>query len=122
VAGDATSLLDGAARLIGQGWAQGADARDGDGAAVKPWEYDAVAWSLLGALVACMEKVAESSEGDALHSIAAACHALAEILDTESLEAWNDAPERTQVEVADALRLAAAAASRAPTSQPFSLN
>lgn len=57
------TLLLQARKLIGQGWTQHADARDCEEQAVEPWSPHAVAWSLLGALVAALEAETAENEG-----------------------------------------------------------
>jgi hypothetical protein len=116
------TLLSEARFLIERGWTQGADARSRNGTPVKPWASKAAAWSLLGALVACVEKRAEVSEADAVGSLASACVALAGILEVDSLDAWNDDPRRTQAEVVGALQRAAESPSPEPPPSRFSAN
>ena len=101
---EADSLLVGARELIAASWTQHADARDAAGVAINPWEPDAVSWSLLGALVNGYERLLWS-EGQtaALTQLAAACVLLADLVDSHSLAAWNDAPARTQTDVLDLL-------------------
>jgi hypothetical protein len=97
------TLLFQARKLIGQGWTQHADARDSREQPVEPWSPEAVAWSLLGALVAALEAEAAENEPLAVGQLAAACVALAAVIDHDLLEAWNDDPTRTQEDVLDAL-------------------
>ena len=94
--------------LIEEGWTQHADARAADGSAVHPCDRRAVSWSLLGALVAAVENVA-ASEGEhaAIAQLACTCNVLAGLLDTDSLEEWNDARERVRDDVVAALDQAA---------------
>jgi hypothetical protein len=101
-------LLVEAARLVERGWTQGADARGADGAELDPWDGRATSWSILGAIVAVLEAEARECGEVPLEELAAALYALAELVDTDSLQAWNDASERTQREVAAALRRAEA--------------
>ena len=54
-------LLSEARELIAHGWTQGADARDASGAAVDAWAPSAGRWSLLGALVAVLERQAATT-------------------------------------------------------------
>ena len=96
-------LLEGAQELIEQAWCQGADARDADGAAVDPWSPSAASWSLLGAIVAVLEREAALSGEIALDELATALYALADLVDTDSLAAWNDHPLRSGAQVADVL-------------------
>jgi hypothetical protein len=95
--------------LIAAGWTQHADARAPDDTAVQPWESRAVRWSLLGALVAAVEhSAANRGEPTALRDLARTCILLAESVDADSLEDWNDTPDRTLDDVLDALDQAAA--------------
>ena len=88
-----------AGELIAHGWTQGADARDASGTAVDAWAPSAVSWSLLGALVAVLEHQAATTGELPLEELAAALYALADVLDTDSLAAWNDGRDRDQAEV-----------------------
>lgn len=99
-------LLDSARSLVATGWCQGADARDREGEEVDPWDERAASWSILGALVATLEQEAESTGELPLHELAAALYAIADVIETHSLAAWNDAPERTQAEVVKTLAAA----------------
>lgn len=103
-----TRLLRHARRLIERGWTQHADARAADNSVVHPCDGRAVSWSLLGALVAAVEDVA-GSEGEpaALGQLARTCTLLADIVDTDSLDQWNDARERVRDDVLAALGQAA---------------
>jgi hypothetical protein len=113
----AAGLLHHARGLIGRGWTQHADARAGDGSVVHPWDSRAAKWSLLGALVAAVEHTAASQgEHAAIRSLAHTCALLADILDTDSLERWNDSTGRTGNEVSTALDRALA--ERTPDSFP----
>jgi hypothetical protein len=103
----AQPLLAGAAALIERGWSQGADARDVTGCPTEPWNDDARAWSLLGALVCTLEETAEEEgEDHAIRSLATACLLLANLLDVASLEEWNDDPQRRRDEVSNLLAAA----------------
>jgi hypothetical protein len=107
-------LLLEAAELVSRGWVQGVDAIDANGGAVEPWDESAAAWSLLGALVASLERRPAPGGLPAVGELAGACTALVPYVDHDVLSTWNDAPERTQGEVLAALRAAAAdAADRA---------
>lgn len=109
--------------MIEKGWTQGADARAADGGAVHPCDGRAVSWSLLGALVAAVEQVA-GTEGEhaAIPQLARTCLLLADIVDTDSLERWNDAPERGRDDVLAALDRATKEFERGDDSSGFSLN
>jgi hypothetical protein len=98
-------LLD-ATILIGEGWTQLADARDADGLPVKHWSDEATSWSLVGALSASLDRLEGFDRDAAADELAAARGALGDVLQADLLEAWNDAPERTQIEVLGALRAA----------------
>jgi hypothetical protein len=99
-------LLD-AAELVSRGWVQGVDAIDANGAAVEPWDDAAAAWSLLGALVASLERRVSPGLPPAVDELAGACAALVPYVDHDVLSTWNDAPERTRGEVLAALYAAA---------------
>lgn len=97
-------LLQHARRLIERGWTQHADARDAGDVPVQPWDDRAVSWSLLGALVAAVDHAADiHGENTAIRELALTCVLLADNLDTDSLEEWNDSPARTQQNVLAAL-------------------
>jgi hypothetical protein len=80
------------------GWCQGADARDGSGAAVDPWSEKARSWSLLGALVAVTDPLAPLGNAR-LGALRRALAAVAEFVVEPSLADWNDAEARTQANV-----------------------
>jgi hypothetical protein len=100
-------LLEQAHALVEHAWCQGADARDRDGRPVDPWAPEAACWSLLGAIVAVLESEASRIGEIPLDQLAAALYALSELIDTDSLVAWNDHPGRSQREVAEVLACAA---------------
>jgi hypothetical protein len=100
-------LLEDARSLVTVGWCQGADARDGGGAPVDPWAATAVSWSILGALVAVLEQTAATTGEMPLEQLATALYALADVIEVDSLEQWNDTFGRSQSEVVGALELAA---------------
>jgi hypothetical protein len=85
--------------LVRRGWCQGADARTARGTPVDPWDDDAEAWSLLGALVAVLERRAAEFGEVPLDELAATLYALADLIETDSLAAWNDDPSRSQRDV-----------------------
>jgi hypothetical protein len=101
-------LLQDARELVADAWCRGADARNARGAEVDPWDDEAASWSILGALVAVLEREATESGEIALEDLAAALYALADLIETDSLVAWNDHPRRSQAEVVRALDTAAA--------------
>ena len=103
-------LLQRAGVLVRSGWSQHADARTVEGVEVEPWQDAAVAWSLLGALVAALEEQADHGHDLPLTDLAAALNELAELIDDDSLMHWNDDPSRTQADVIDALEAAETAA------------
>jgi hypothetical protein len=92
-------LLRGARELVAVCWCRDADARDGDGAPVDPWDERAASWSLLGALVAVLEREAAGRGEMPLEQLAAALYVLAGLIESDSLAAWNDDPQRTQSSV-----------------------
>jgi hypothetical protein len=106
----AVDLLRRAQHLVCDGWSQHADARAADGSVVQPWQDTAVAWSLLGALVAALEEQVDHGGELPLDGLAAALHELANVVDDDSLAGWNDEPSRTQAGVAAVLSAAANAA------------
>jgi hypothetical protein len=93
----ATDLLLVARELVRRGWTRGAEARNATGAAVEPWDTDATAWSLLGALVAAYDHHAPPDEPPSLAPLAAGLTALACFVDDDCLAAWNDADGRTRL-------------------------
>jgi hypothetical protein len=106
-----------ARRRVASGWCQGEDARDAAGDSVEFWSADARAWSLLGALVTPSHATPLGEVVVPLAELAAAVVVVAEVLQTQSLKDWNDAPGRTQEQVVSALdvtldRLASTAAAR----------
>lgn len=103
-------LLYRARDLVLTGWCQHADARAADGEEVQPWQETAVAWSLLGSLVAALEEEADRGRDLPLEDLAAALNELANFVDDDSLAGWNDDDARTQRDVAAALDSAATAA------------
>jgi hypothetical protein len=102
-AGPGSGLLADASSLIRQGWTQHAEARDADALPVDPWSDEAVCWSLLGALVAALERRTPRGENPDVVELAAACVRLAYAVEEASLEGWNDAVGRSQGEVLDVL-------------------
>ena len=102
-------LLERAQELVARAWCQGSDARDQSGRPVDPWAPDAVSWSLLGAIVAVLEREATETGEIPLDELAAALYALAEQIDTDSLVAWNDDRRRSQAEVIGVVGKAATA-------------
>lgn len=109
----AERLLRHGRELVEQAWCRDADARDASGAEVEPWDERAASWSLLGALVATLEREAAEASELPLEDLAVALYALAEVVESDSLAAWNDAPGRTQASVLAVLAQAEAACDRA---------
>jgi hypothetical protein len=103
-------LLQRAGVLVRRGWSQHADARTVEGVEVQPWQDTAVAWSIVGALVAVLEEQADAGRDLPLEDLAAALNELADLIDDDSLTNWNDEPSRTQADVIDALEAAETAA------------
>jgi hypothetical protein len=103
-------LLQRARDLVRKGWSQRADARSAEGVEVRPWHETAVAWSLLGALVAALEERADDGRDLPLDDLAAALNELARRIDDDSLTNWNDEPARTQDDVINMLEAAATSA------------
>lgn len=99
-----TGLLQQARQLVERGWTQHADARAADNSIVRPWDDRATSWSLLGSLVAAVERIAATDgEHTAIRELVRTCIVLADLLDTDSLEHWNDDPECTGRDVLAAL-------------------
>jgi hypothetical protein len=115
-------LLEGARELVAESWCYGADARDVNGLDVDPWDEDAVSWSLLGAVVAVMEREASHAGQLPLAELGAALFALADLIETDSLVDWNDDPRQTQGNVVAVLDRAAAACEDNLTVLELSLN
>src|SRR4051812_37505337 len=102
-------LLQDARRLVAESWCHGADARDAQGSEVEPWDDDAASWSLLGAMVAVLERDASRGGELPLAALGSALYALADLIETDSLADWNDDPRQTQDNVVAVLGRAAAA-------------
>jgi hypothetical protein len=102
-------LLRGARDLVASGWCQRADALDAGGGEVDAWDENATMWSLLGSIVAVLEREAATTGEIPLDELSAALYALAGMIETDSLVAWNDAPSRSQLEVLHVLDAASAA-------------
>ena len=94
----AVELLARAAQRVREGWCRNFDAVDAAGAAVDAWDERAVAWSLLGAVVAALDGP-EGIPVFPLPALASAMSALATLIADHSLSGWNDAPGRTQDDV-----------------------
>lgn len=101
-------LLQNARKLVAHSWCHNADARDGNGVEVQPWDEEAASWSLLGAIVAVLEHEASRGGELPLAALGSALYALADLIETDSLVDWNDDPRQTQDNVVAALDQAAA--------------
>ena len=101
-------LLQNARNLVAESWCHGADARDVNGFEVDPWEDDASSWSLLGSVVAVLEREASLAGELPLDELGAALYALADLIETDSLVDWNDHQGQTQANVVAVLDQAAA--------------
>ncbi|TMM06997.1 MAG: hypothetical protein E6G02_03340 [Actinobacteria bacterium] len=102
-------LLEGARELVAESWCHGVDALDADGFEVDPWDDEAASWSLLGAVVAVLEREASLAGELPLAELGAALYALSDLIETDSLVDWNDDPRQTQGNVIAVLDQAAAA-------------
>ena len=103
-------FLQRACELVRAGWSQHADARSAEGVEVQPWHDAAVAWSLLGALVAALDERADHGRDLPLDDLAAALNELAGLIDDDSLTNRNDEPSRTHDEVVGVLKAATTSA------------
>jgi hypothetical protein len=101
-------LLREARTLVAEAWCSGAEARDSAGSMVSPWDDRAASWSLLGAIVAVLEREASHDRELSIPELATALNALAKLVDSDSLIEWNDRPRRTQGNVVAVLDRAAA--------------
>ncbi len=96
----AAELLGRAHRYVREGWCQGADATDASGEPVEPWSAEATCWSLLGAIVAALDRHESRPARELpLPALATAMGALAALIHEPSLARWNDDPLRSQQEV-----------------------
>jgi hypothetical protein len=101
-------LLEGARELVAESWCSGTDALDANGLEVEPWDEKAASWSLLGAIIAVLERDASLAGELPLAELGAALFALADLIQTDSLAEWNDDPLQTQAHVVAVLDRAAA--------------
>ena len=99
--------------LVAEGWTQGASARDRDGRAVHPWSADARSWSILGAII-CGDETRQGRVS--VTRLAEAVVLMAAVLDSASLNDWNDAPARTQADALAGFDAAIASAAERPES------
>jgi hypothetical protein len=110
----ARAILENGRDLVAQGWTQGAYARDRAGDPVHPWNAQARAWSVMGAIV-CGD---ETHQGRVpMGMLADAVIAVGAVLDTASLDDWNDMPGRTQADALAAFDAAIASVAERPESQ-----
>ena len=100
-------LLREARALVAEAWCRGAEARDSTGSQVSPWDDRAASWSLLGSIVAVLERDASLDRELSIPDLATALYALAKLVDSDSLVEWNDRPRRTQGNVVAVLDQAA---------------
>jgi hypothetical protein len=100
-------LLRDARALVAEGWCSGAEARDSAGSKVSPWDERAASWSLLGSIVAVLEREASLDRELSIPELATALYALAKLVDSDSLIEWNERPRRTQGNVVAVLDRAA---------------
>ena len=103
--GLADEMLADAYELVLNGWCQGADAQDEFGEPVEPASASARRWSASGALTRVWER-SEDRFGPPLEAFYTANLALAAVV-RDAPQAWNDAADRTQWQVLDAIALAA---------------
>ncbi len=82
---------------LARGWSQGAPARDASGRPVAFWGDGACSWSLSAAFA--LAATDGLPEGYVPNSI----RAFADVTGALSLEAWNDAPDRTKEELLAAI-------------------
>jgi hypothetical protein len=101
-------LLREARALVAEAWCTGAEARDSAGSKVSPWDDRAESWSVLGAIVAVLEREASHDREVPVPELATALYALAKLVDSDSLVEWNDRPRQTQGNVVAVLDCAAA--------------
>ena len=101
-------LLLEARALVAEAWCRGAEARDAAGSKVSPWDDRAASWSVLGAIVAVLEREASFDRELSIPELATALYALASLVDSDSLIEWNDRPRQTQGNVVAVLDRAAA--------------
>ena len=101
-------LLREARALVAEAWCSGAEARDSAGSKVSPWDHRAASWSLLGSIVAVLEREASLDRELSIPELATALYALAKLVDSDSLVEWNDRPIQTQSNVVAVLDQAAA--------------
>ena len=92
-------LLQDARNLVAESWCRTGGRPDVNGFEVDPWDDDAASWSLLGAVVAVLEREASLAGELPLDELGAALYALADLIETDSLVDWNDHQGQTQANV-----------------------
>lgn len=92
-------VLREAAALVEKGHCKGEYARDAQGLKVDRDSPSAVSWCAFGAIA--------RANGTLLNDQAVACESALEAVVEDDVQEWNDAPERTAAEVAEAMRKAA---------------
>jgi hypothetical protein len=120
VEGLAEAMLADAHELVLNGWCQGTAARNEFGEPVEPASAGARSWSAPGALNRVWERSPDRF-GPALEAFEIANLALTAVVG-EVPQRWNDAADRTQWQVLDALALAAQEVSPAPGLMAASAN
>jgi hypothetical protein len=105
LAGLAEEMLADAYELVLSGWCQGAGARDEFRQPTEPASALARQWSAPGALARVWER-SDDPLGPALEAFQVANLAIAGVVRAVPQE-WNDAEDRTQRQVLDAIALAA---------------
>ena len=93
-------MLADAYELVLEGWCQGAEAQDEFGQPVEPSSASARRWSASGALTACGRE-ARTASGRRSRRSTANLALVAVVRDAP--QAWNDAADRTQWQVLDAI-------------------
>ena len=86
---------------VQQGWAQGARARDVEGAICDPESLRAIAWSALGAVDASRMRREGALNGIDPSTYMQVVYAIRQAIPTGDfiIEEWNDSPRRTKEEV-----------------------
>jgi hypothetical protein len=120
LAGLAEEMLADAYELVLSGWCQGASARDEFRQPTEPASALARQWSAPGALTRVWQRSSDPF-GPALEAFQAANLALAAVVHTVP-QKWNDAEDRTQWQVLDAIALAAQEVSSAGARIPAASN
>jgi hypothetical protein len=105
LAGLAEEMLSDAYELVLSGWCQGASARDEYKQPTEPSSALARQWSAPGALTRVWQRSSDPF-GPALEAFQTANLVLASVVHAVP-QVWNDAEDRTQRQVLDALALAA---------------